>query len=119
MQKSELPLAEEDVAKWEAEFSQMMNAQRDELDYGASMQEAWESGIGDFQEGPSSEKALRFDPEGVPILGDYVFGEFPSHSVYLHSNSRRCRTNQSLHGIPFAPAARRRQSSLGEQRFSI
>jgi len=62
------------MAKWEAEFSQMMNAQRDELeDYGANMQNAWESGIGNYDEtfGPST----KFDGEGIPILGDYIFGE--------------------------------------------
>lgn len=74
MQKSELPSNDDDIAKWESEFSQLMNAQRDELDYGDSMQNAWESGIGDFQEGSSAEKPLLFDAEGVPQLGEYVFG---------------------------------------------
>ena len=74
MQKSELPSNDDDIAKWESEFSQLMNAQRDELDYGESMQNAWESGIGDFQEGSSAEKPLLFDAEGVPQLGEYVFG---------------------------------------------
>ena len=74
MQNSDIAPPEEDLAKWESEFAQLMNAQREELDYGASMQEAWESGIGDFQQGASSDKALQFDPEGVPILGEYTFG---------------------------------------------
>ncbi|TEB30303.1 peroxisome targeting signal receptor [Coprinellus micaceus] len=73
MQKSELPSNDDDIAKWESEFSQLMNAQRDELDYGESMQSAWESSIGGFQEGPSAEKPLLFDAEGVPQLGEYVF----------------------------------------------
>ena len=105
VQKSDLPLPEEDLAKWEAEFSQLMNAQRDELDYGASMQEAWESGIGDFSEGPSTDKALRFDPEGVPILGDYVFGTIsspPLSLVSLTTDHFSNRTNQPLHGLPLA-----------------
>ncbi|TFK23956.1 peroxisome targeting signal receptor [Coprinopsis marcescibilis] len=76
MQRSEVPPPEEDLAKWESEFSQLMEAQRDErqYDYGASMQEAWESGIGDFQH-IGSDKAMKFDPEGVPILDPYVFEE--------------------------------------------
>ena len=53
----------------------MMNAQRDELDYGESMQQAWETGVGDFQEGSSTDRLMQFDAEGVPLLGEYVFGE--------------------------------------------
>jgi peroxin-5 len=82
LQQSELPPGEEDLAKWEAEFSQMMNAQRDELDYGESMQQAWENGVGDFQEGSSTDRPMQFDAEGVPILGEYIFGEFPC-SLFL------------------------------------
>lgn len=75
LQKSELPPPKEDLAKWEAEFSQLMGTQRDELDhdYGASMQKAWESGLGDFGDGVG-DKTIQFDPEGIPILGDYIFG---------------------------------------------
>ncbi|TFK44351.1 hypothetical protein BDQ12DRAFT_593404 [Crucibulum laeve] len=87
LQKSELPPPKEDLAKWEAEFSQLMNAQRDELeqhDYGASMQQAWESGIGDFSD--STIQPLKFDSEGLPILGDYVFEK---NNKYMdHSRSR-------------------------------
>ena len=48
-----------------------MSAQRDELDYGESMQEAWENGIGDYE---PREDHIKFDDEGLPILGDYLFG---------------------------------------------
>ncbi|EAU91171.2 peroxisome targeting signal receptor [Coprinopsis cinerea okayama7 len=85
MQNSDIAPPEEDLAKWESEFAQLMNAQREELDYGASMQEAWESGIGDFQQGASSDKALQFDPEGVPILGEYTFEQ---NNPFLESPSR-------------------------------
>lgn len=57
-----------------------MSSQREDLDhdYGASMQQAWESGIGDFQESGLGEKPMRFDNEGLPVLGLYVFGQsFP------------------------------------------
>ena len=76
LQKSELPPPKEDLAKWEAEFSQLMNAQRDELDdYGSAMQQAWEGGVGNYQEGTHAENSVRFDAEGIPMLGDYVFGK--------------------------------------------
>ncbi len=54
--------------KWEAEYNQLMSSTRDEFDYGASMQEAWNTGT-------ANETTIRFDDEGLPILGDYIFGE--------------------------------------------
>ncbi len=62
------------MAKWEAQFNQMMNSQREDLDfdYGGMMQNAWEGGMGDSDY--SFEPAMQFDEEGLPILGDYVFG---------------------------------------------
>ncbi|KAK2464215.1 hypothetical protein APHAL10511_003672 [Amanita phalloides] len=74
LRHSTLPPPEKDRAKWEAEFSQLMSSQRDELDYGASMQEAWESGLGDFSvDDQSSEQYIPFDGEGLPIMLDYTF----------------------------------------------
>lgn len=54
-----------------------MSAQRDDLghDYGASMQQAWESGVGDLQEKDLGTSRVTFDDEGIPILGDYIFGK--------------------------------------------
>ena len=53
-----------------------MSSQRDELDrdYGGLMQQAWENGVGDFQENSFGTQPVRFDNEGLPILGEYVFG---------------------------------------------
>ena len=63
------------MAKWEAEFSQLMNRQRDELeDYGSNMQNAWEGGLGNLEDTLGITKSMKFDGEGLPILGDYVFG---------------------------------------------
>lgn len=64
------------MAKWEAEFNQLMSAQRDELehDYGADMQQAWEAGLGDYQGISQDEASVKFDGDGLPILGDYKFG---------------------------------------------
>jgi hypothetical protein len=49
-----------------------MNAQRDELeDYGTNMQKAWEGGVGGYD---GVGQGIKFDGEGIPILGDYSFG---------------------------------------------
>ncbi|KAL0578294.1 Peroxisomal membrane signal receptor PTS1 [Marasmius crinis-equi] len=80
MQNSDAPPPQEDLAKWEAEFNQLMNAQRDELeyDYGSAMQQAWENG-GSFPE-TLADKALQFDKDGLPILDVY---KFESENKYL------------------------------------
>ena len=74
-QDSGSPAPAEDMAKWEAEFNQLMSAQRDELDYGTFMQEAWENGIGDLSE-DSPDNYMKFDDQGIPLLDGYVFGEY-------------------------------------------
>lgn len=68
------------MAKWEAEFNQLMNAQRDEydLDYGSAMQNAW----ADY-DGNLDENSVKFDSEGLPILSPYSFG------VLLHLTTTR------------------------------
>ena len=77
-----MPPPKEDMAKWEAQFSQLMNAQRDELeDYGTDMQNTWEGGLGDYE----ANKTMQFDAEGIPLLGDYVFGK-----IFLHYNDILC-----------------------------
>ncbi|KAJ2917783.1 hypothetical protein MD484_g2622, partial [Candolleomyces efflorescens] len=119
LQQSELPPGEEDLAKWEAEFSQMMNAQRDELDYGESMQQAWENGVGDFQEGSSTDRPMQFDAEGVPILGDYVFEksnrylEAPSRSL-LSDAKALLEQNGSLSEAALMLEAAIQQGDLGD-----
>ncbi|KJA27897.1 hypothetical protein HYPSUDRAFT_130657 [Hypholoma sublateritium FD-334 SS-4] len=86
LQNSDLPPPQEDMAKWEAEFSQLMNTQRDELeDYGSNMQNAWEGGIGNFED-TLGGNSMKFDGEGLPILGDYVFEK---NNKYLDPTSSR------------------------------
>jgi peroxin-5 len=52
-----------------------MSSQYDEdNDYGGTMQQAWENGLGDFEENTFGARPLKFDDEGLPILGEYVFG---------------------------------------------
>ena len=62
------------MAKWEAQFNQMMNAERQDgdFDYGGMMQEAWNG----MSEPFATEAPMKFDEMGIPILGDYVFGAF-------------------------------------------
>ena len=66
-----------DHGKWEAEFNQLMQAQREEAeqDYGEAMKEMWENGMGSY-DGQSipSPPALKFNEEGIPELGPYEFG---------------------------------------------
>ena len=73
LQNSDLPPPEEDVAKWEAQFNQLMNSQREDLDfdYGGMMKNAWD-GVNSTDFSPSPP--LQFDDQGIPTLGDYVFG---------------------------------------------
>ena len=80
LQNSDIPPPQEDWAKWEAEFNQLMTSQReDDLDYdfGAAMQEAFQNGDhGDSQNKTSHQM---FDDEGLPILTAYSFGEWKFH----------------------------------------
>jgi len=89
------------MAKWEAEFSQLMNAQREELeDYGTSMQKAWEGGVGDYN---GASQGIKFDGEGIPILGDYPFGMInvllPSPFTHRFEPQKKI-TNTSSHLRP-------------------
>ncbi|KAJ7772620.1 hypothetical protein DFH07DRAFT_802580 [Mycena maculata] len=77
LQNSDMPPPKEEMAKWEAEFNQLMSSQREE-DYGAAMQSAWESGLGDFSENTETQ-ALKFDADGIPTLGEYIFEQNNKH----------------------------------------
>lgn len=79
------PLQDEDIAKWEADFNQYMDTQRDELNYGDAMQDAWERDLGDYSHMP----VPKVDERGYPDLGDYVFGV--SLIVYFTWRSSVCR----------------------------
>ena len=71
LQKSDLPPPEEDMVKWEAEFNQMMNDQRNmDFDYDAL-------GLSQWEDPSSSSQPVIFDVDGIPILGDYEFGKSP------------------------------------------
>ncbi|KZT29021.1 TPR-like protein [Neolentinus lepideus HHB14362 ss-1] len=73
---SDAPPPDGDLAKWEAEFNQLMTSQRenpDVLDYGESMVKAWENGSGDYGEESHSEVTTRFDDDGLPIFSEFSF----------------------------------------------
>ncbi|EGO00115.1 hypothetical protein SERLA73DRAFT_180560 [Serpula lacrymans var. lacrymans S7.3] len=75
LQQSGVPPPHEDMAKWEAEFNQLMTSQREEIDhdYSTAMQDTWESGLGGFGEHGFVEEPQKFDDEGLPILSEYIF----------------------------------------------
>lgn len=82
LQNSDAPPPKEDLAKWEAEFNQIQNAQReDDYDYGAGMQSAWESGLGNYDEDEHQADGLTFDDSGLPVLGPYQFGMLRIDSI--------------------------------------
>ncbi|KAF9478825.1 TPR-like protein [Pholiota conissans] len=119
LQNSDLPPPQEDMAKWEAEFSQLMNSQRDELeDYGTNMQNAWEGGIGNLDDTLGS--GMKFDGEGIPILGNYVFEKDnkyldPTSSRSLLSDAKALlEQNGSLSEAALMLEAAIQQGELGE-----
>ncbi|CAL1707179.1 unnamed protein product [Somion occarium] len=85
LQNSDLPPPAEDLAKWEAEYNQLMSSHREELDtdYGADMQAAWEGGLGQY-DGAEMDEQVKFDKDGLPLLGEYVF---EANNKYLDPSS--------------------------------
>ncbi|TRM69484.1 hypothetical protein BD626DRAFT_474238 [Schizophyllum amplum] len=76
---------QEAMAKWEAEFNQLMSSQRDELDhdYAKDIQNAWEGGLGDL-DGSIAPKRMEFDDYGIPRLQQY---EFEQNNPYLDASN--------------------------------
>ncbi|KAF8650431.1 hypothetical protein AX16_005234 [Volvariella volvacea WC 439] len=119
---SQPPASKEELARWEADFNQLMTANREELqtDYGVAMQQAWDSGLGDFQEGDMGQSTLKFDPNGIPILGPYVFeaknkylNQKPQSSL-LASAKALLEQNGSLSEAALMLEAAIQQGELGE-----
>ena len=101
---SDQPPRQGDMARWEAEFNQLMTAQREDgeetLDYDEAMKEAWEKGLGNYGDSYRNDDdgRLRFDEDGAPILGNYVFGVsilVPPPGV-VHIPNSFLRTNQQI-----------------------
>lgn len=81
LQNSDLPPPKDDMSKWESEFNQLMSAERDEVDhdYGSEMQQTWENGVGNFSGTVLGDTGLKFDSDGMPILGEYTFERNNKH----------------------------------------
>ncbi|KAI0051853.1 TPR-like protein [Auriscalpium vulgare] len=87
LRNSDLPPPSEDMAKWEAEFNQLMNSQREEseFDYGGAMQEAWAANADDMTD--TFGDSMKFDHEGIPLLEPYTFD--PNNKYLDPSSSTR------------------------------
>jgi peroxin-5 len=72
LQESDVPPPQSEMAKWEAEFNQLMNSERDDLDFTSQMEEQYKNLT---REDVSLQTPIQFDDYGVPQLGEYVFGE--------------------------------------------
>lgn len=111
------PLQQDDIAKWESEFNQLMNAQRDELehDYGSAMQNLWESGLGDY-----TMPDCKLDEDGYPTVGVYVFDEDnkylnqPSEPLLLNRAKDLLQRNGSLSEAALLLEAAVQKGELGE-----
>ncbi|KAI6040314.1 TPR-like protein [Pisolithus marmoratus] len=110
-------LQQEDIAKWESEFNQLMDAQRDELehDYGSAMQDAWENGHGEY-----TIPDRKLDEDGYPIVGIYVFDEDnkylnqPSELSLLNEAKALLQQNGSLSEAALLLEAAIQKGELGE-----
>jgi len=121
MQNSDMPPKPEEMAKWEAEFNQLMNAQREdgEWDYPTAMQRAWEENVTDLDD--SFTHNMKFDHEGLPILDSYVFEQ---NNKYLDPSSstqsplalakQMLQQNASLSEIALLLEAAIQKGDLGE-----
>jgi peroxin-5 len=108
------------VAKWESEFSQLMNNQRDELeqDYGETMQKAWGNGAGDFRDEDFGD-SMKFDDEGLPILGDYIFGKSFVKSLLCRSYKSSLEPNNKYLASTSTRSALSEAKALLEQNGSL
>ena len=80
LQNSDLPPPKAEIGHWEARFNELANSERDEGQaYGDMMQNAWNDDLRSFMD--NTEPSVKFDEEGLPLLGEYVFGMYPSRSL--------------------------------------
>lgn len=121
MQNFDMPPKPEEMSKWEAEFNQLMNAQREdgEWDYSTAMQRAWEESVTDLDD--SFTQNMKYDHEGLPILDSY---EFEKDNKYLDPSSssqsplalakQMLEQNASLSEIALLLEAAIQKGDLGE-----
>ena len=95
-----MPPKPEDMAQWEAEFNQLMNAQRDDGDWDSAMQRSWDEGVIDLDD--SFSHNMKFDHEGLPIVDPYVFGLL-SFVFRIRTSAHQVQskaTSTSIHHLP-------------------
>ena len=105
MQNSDMAPNPEEMAKWEAEFNELMNKQREEggWDYSTGMQNVWEGGVPQLDD--TFTHNLTFDQDGIPILDPYVFGLFPLLLDDLPLLTERREKQQIPRPVIFHPVA--------------
>jgi len=115
LRNSELPPPEEDMAKWEAEFHQLMQSGRD--DYGEDLESAWKNGLGDLDDlgGP---EPIKYDDDGIPQLDPYKFELSNPYMVdpagHLARAKQLINENGSLTDIALLLEAAIQHDELGE-----
>ncbi|KAF8588639.1 TPR-like protein [Ramaria rubella] len=117
LRNSGLPPPDDDIAKWEAEYNQVMESRRDDLDFGHDIEDAWQSGLGNLNEDSQPIEPAKFDDAGVPILEPYKFEPNNPH-VLEGSNLARAKElldqNGSLTEAALLLEAAIQQGELGE-----
>ncbi|GBE81169.1 Peroxisomal targeting signal receptor [Sparassis crispa] len=124
LQKSRTPPAHEDIAKWEAEFNQLMSSHREDgdYDYGEFMQNAFHDGLVDEFGNRLGQDAdtIKFDDKGLPILEPYVFepnNKYLDPSIAPRSPLREAKAlleqNGSLSEVALLLEAAIQQGELG------
>lgn len=58
------------MAKWEAEFNQMMTAEREDMDFTSQMEENY---MNMAREDEAFDAPIQFDQDGIPQLDRYTF----------------------------------------------
>jgi hypothetical protein len=123
MKSSDLPPPDEDLAKWEAEYSQLMEGQRSDLDvdYGAMMEEAWR---GSHLDGTVPDAMPMFDDQGLPRLESYEFGMCSSLTALIPADwksqipTTHISRNRRLR-LPFSKMRSHYWSRAGPSRRSL
>ncbi|CCM01916.1 uncharacterized protein FIBRA_03988 [Fibroporia radiculosa] len=119
LRNSGLPPPEEDQFKWEAQFNQLMNSEREDdmLDYGKSLQQAYDEGMSST----SNQRSIEYTDEGLPRLSSYVFEKDnryldPSTSSRSHLQAAKdlLEQNGSLSEVALLLEAAIQRGELGE-----
>lgn len=67
--------AKSDMASWESDFHQMMESQRDGMEYEASMEDYYKN-LAEEDIAFDQQQPIDFDQDGLPDLGGYIFGDY-------------------------------------------